>query len=288
MYVIEDSDRAAEWLPPWTGGSRLLTLWDMKEYLVHRLVSVSSRLTDCWIIAGINFDHSKQLEAKDRAEVVQHLQSMESELRFLGLEQTRILSERMRGTVAKHDINYRELGAALGKLDERLEDEVQPLRLFYVSPDKLRFYQSTNLFGDEFKANFQTANAEVIEAGNCFAFGRYTACVYHLTRATEIVLRVLFVSLGMPPRVWSTTKWSKLLDRVKGKIDKNNRTLADDMAWQKDRPFYESAHAFLAAIRVPVRNPTVHVESVYDEGGAENVFDAVKAFMRHVATKLKE
>jgi hypothetical protein len=32
----------------------------------------------------------------------------------------------------------------------------------------------------------------------------------------------------------------------------------------------------------------MHVDAVYDEASARRLFDAVGAFMRHVATKLKE
>ena len=64
----------------------------------------------------------------------------------------------------------------------------------------------------------------------------------------------LFVSLGMPPRIWSSTKWSSILNRINRKLERNNKTLASDPIWQSERMFYESAHAFLAAVRVPIRN----------------------------------
>jgi len=229
--------------------------------------------------------HDEKISEK-RADLSGYLNTMDTELKFLGLEMTRLSVARTRTKI--QTITGDELVEALEEIEGRFNDEIRSLTFLYVAPDKRQYLSKTDLFGEEFKNKFPTANAEVIEAGNCFALGRFTACVYHLCRAMEIGLRVLFVSLGMPPRIWSTTKWNHILDRIKGKIDKNNKTLAHDYTWQSDRGFYENAHAFLAAVRVPIRNSTMHVESVYDETGAENVLGSVKTFMRHLAAKLSE
>src|SRR5204862_4999266 len=111
------------------------------------------------------------------------------------------------------------------------DEETHVLKLYYVPADQIDFYNKTDLFGEEFKEKFPQANSEICEAGKCFAFDRYTACVFHLTRSLEIALRVLFVSLGMPPRIWSVTKWQKILERIAGKIKKNNERIATDSDW---------------------------------------------------------
>lgn len=278
----KDCDRAAEWIPPWTGGLRFVTLWDMKEYQADRLVEISRCLTQLGFI-GLKNDEEFD---KERDHVAHYLRKIEYELGFLSLDVTGISVNRAQSKVKTASAD--QLLDVLEEIEGRFNDEIDAITFLYLAPEKRQYFSKTDLFGQEFKNKFPTGNAEIIEAGNCFALGRFTACVYHLTRAMEIALRVLFVALGMPPRVWSTTKWNNILDRIKGKIDKNNKTLANDHTWQSERGFYENAHAFLAAVRVPIRNSTMHVESVYDETGAENVFGAVKTFMRNMATKLKE
>jgi len=255
----------------------------MNVYPAYRIVYVAEALTQCKI-GSVGADKKGP---EGQAYIVKWLGEMDAGLKYLGLEMTRVYAERLRGGVS-NAVEEDKLVDELIILTQRFRDELQGIHFFYVPPDKLRYYNKTNLFGDEFKTKFPQANGEIIEAGNCFAFDRFTSCVFHLMRATEISLRVLFVSLGLPPRIWSTTKWKNICDRIEGKIEKNNKTLANDPAWQKDRTFYESASAFVAAVRAPMRNATMHVESIYDEPGAENVFDAVKSFMRHLATKLKE
>jgi hypothetical protein len=284
VLIERNSDRA-EWLAPWTGGAKLISVFDVKEYLASRLVSISNCLIHCQLIC-LECSSGESPTKEHRDDLARYLKDMDEELKFLGLEMTRLSVTRMKSQIAT--ITRDKLAESMDDIENRFNDEVRPVSLLYLAPEKRRFFSKTDLFGEEFKTRFPTANAEVIEAGNCFALDRFTACVYHLCRSMEVGMRVLFVSLGMPPRVWSTTKWSRILDRIKGKIDKNNKVLADDYEWQSLRSFYESTYAFLSAVRVPIRNSTVHVESSYDEAGAENVFGAVKTFMRHLATKLKE
>ncbi|MFZ1980558.1 MAG: hypothetical protein WAU61_04570, partial [Smithella sp.] len=50
---------------------------------------------------------------------------------------------------------------------------------------------SVYLFGDFVNAKFPSASFDIIEAGNCFATARYTACVFHLMRVLEIGLSTL-------------------------------------------------------------------------------------------------
>jgi hypothetical protein len=269
-------------LPPWVESpARLWSLRHMKEYLANRLVRVQKCMSQCYLISM-----SDPIEPDERRDINEYLDEISTELKYLNLNMTLAAVKRLRPEIPK--IEPRRFLEAMAVIDQRFDDEIASLDFFHVPAERRSYYNRTDLFGIEFKERFPLANAEIIEAGNCFALDRFSASVFHLTRAMEIAIRVVFVSLGMPPRIWSATKWSKILDRIKGKIDKNNRNLSSDINWQQDRPFYENAHAFLAAVRVPIRNATVHVETVYDEPGAENVFGAVKTFMRHIAPKLKE
>src|SRR5438874_13199726 len=90
------SDRAATFLPPWIGGSRLISLWDMKEYYVLRLVDVAEGLTQCKVI-GISEGEKPEGQRK----IAERLDGIDAELRYLGLEMTRIHAARIKGRIAK-------------------------------------------------------------------------------------------------------------------------------------------------------------------------------------------
>jgi hypothetical protein len=270
---------------PWNGGAKLITLRDMKEYLASRLIEITRHVVNaqCIMIEAVDVwpDGRKEIEG--------YAKEVWKEAKFLGLKSTERQAARLYNYSSDEEKKDPDLEAAAQELSRRFDEDLEGFPLFYVSADKLSFYNKTDLFGETFKANFPTANAEIIEAGTCLAFDRFTACAFHLSRATEIVLRVVFVSLGLPPRIWSVTKWKQLADRTGGKIAKNNVRLVSDPTWQADKSFYEKAHAFLEAARNPIRNSTVHVDVTYpDEGSVRPVWLATEAFMRHIATKLKE
>lgn len=262
----------------------------MKEYLAPRLVWLARHLLDVQAsFIAINEDDPEDVAdyTKHRDELGPWAKRISAEAQFLGLPST--IRQAQRISESSKDWKAAEIDTELRQLQRRFDEETESLILFYLPADKRDFYNKTDLFGEEFKAAFPAANAEITEAGTCFAFDRFTACAFHLARATEIVLRVVFVSLGLPPRIWSATKWKKLTERIQGKIESNNARLSSDPAWQVDRPFYEKANAFLDSARNPIRNVTMHVDVTYpDEGSVRPVWLATEAFMRHVATKLKE
>ena len=274
------SDRAAKWLSPWTGGSRLLTLWDMKEYLTPRLSRATEFMSKAIIILGFaKNDKDDPFPENDRKELKICISKFLDEAQFLGLPITAKAAVRFINSTDSR--SPEQLSGLLDQIYSRFFDEAANLPLFYVHQEALKYYNKTDLFGEEFKTGFPTANAEIIEAGNCFAFDRFTACVFHLMRSLEVALKALFRELGLPPLTTAGAQnWNGILREIKDKLDTNKAI--------PDHAFYESAYAFLAAAKNPMRNATMHVDVIYDEASATTLFDAVGAFMRHIATKLKE
>jgi hypothetical protein len=192
---------------------------------------------------------------------------------------TRTSIERL--NAAADTVNSTDLANTVDLIRERFNDEIDSIQMLYISPEKSSYHNRTDLLGEQFKANFPSANVEITEAGNCFAFDRFTACAFHLMRSLEVVLKSLFAALGLPPITSAGARnWNGVLREIRAKLDAN-RTIPD-------YDFYDSAYAFLAAAKNPMRNATMHVEVAYDEDSARRVFDAVGAFMRHISTKLKE
>lgn len=262
----------------------------MKEYLAPRLVSITRE----FINAQAAFLGRKDDDPEDHPELLEDRKLLKpwttrisNEAKFLGLPST----TRQAIRIAQECDAWKahEIDAAIVELERRFDEEIEALTLFYIPNDRIDFYRRTDLFGERFKQHFPQANSEICEAGKCFAFDRFTASVFHLTHAMEIALRVLFNSLGMTARIYSVTRWTKLLERIDGKIKKNSERLANHPDWKDAAPFYQKAHAFLAAACNPLRNSMVHVDVTYaDEDSTRPVWLAVEAFMRHIATRLKE
>jgi hypothetical protein len=55
-----------------------------------------------------------------------------------------------------------------------------------------------------------------------------------------------------------------------------------------DGRFFEEAYAALAAMQNPYRNATMHLDQVYTEEGARDLFNIVGGFMKRIADRCDE
>jgi hypothetical protein len=260
-------------LLPWNGGSRLFSLRIMTEFWAPRLINAFKSIANC-------FRRKDEPIEESRSKISEHLRELRAESVYLGMRSTTIYVDRMLEavkTASRQEIEHR-----LDVLNERFNDDTNDIMLFYVPHERLSFYNRTDLFGDEFKQKFPVANAEITEAGNCLAFDRFTGCVFHLMRSLEIALRVLFSALNLPPITSAGARnWNGLLKEIRAKLDMD-KSIPE---WE----FYDGAYAFLAAAKNPMRNSTMHVDVTYsDEDSVRSVWLGSEAFMRHLATRLKE
>jgi hypothetical protein len=175
----------------------------------------------------------------------------------------------------------------LPELQRRIEDEIQSVLWLYVPREKSKFYRGSAAFGAEVAAAFPSTSYDIEEAGKCFALNRYTACSFHLMRVIEVGLRSLGKALNDPdldPK--KNPSWERLL----GKCDKELRKPLQERSqeWKTDELFFSTSTANLRAIKDAWRNPTLHVERSYHEEEAQEVYSAIRSFMRHLATKLAE
>jgi hypothetical protein len=179
-------------------------------------------------------------------------------------------------------------------LHRRILDELTEISLWRVPRDNLKFLKSDPFdsglapFNPHFRPvslRFGLANKDIAEAGKCLAFGRHTASVFHLMRVMEVGLRALGASLNDPSLDPKTNpSWGKILARGDKEMQKH---LADRCPeWRADENFFSTAQANLRAVKDAWRNPTMHIERNYDPDEAEDVWNTVRAFMRHLSQKL--
>ena len=161
-------------------------------------------------------------------------------------------------------------------------------RLFYsVRPDLAKYCTDPALFGTDVQTKFVNASFEISEAGKCFAFGRYTAAVFHLMRTMEIGIGAVRQCLKIPDPIKAADRnWGKILEKIKEEMDRRN----DAKQWRSegDRELSESAYVSLDAVRVAWRNTTMHVENKYTDEEAEHIFVAVRGFMKKIASRMNE
>src|SRR5437879_651237 len=84
-------DRAAEWRPSWTGGPRFITMWDMKEYLASRLVSLTEHVVNAQCIL---WDYPEGFP-NPRESVQTNAKEVFQEAKFLSLPATKRQAARL-------------------------------------------------------------------------------------------------------------------------------------------------------------------------------------------------
>jgi len=187
----------------------------------------------------------------------------------------------------REDATKIDIARELGILKKRVDDELRGRQFLALEPNKACYYGQRHQFGERVSNSFPSANADIEEAGNCLALDRHTACVFHLMRVLEVALRVIADTLNDPninPR--TNPSWESILKKFRQELDKPLAQRAPE--WKEDDVFFSGVSATLMSVKDAWRNPTMHVETTYDEPKALDILNAVGAFMRHIAVKLHE
>jgi hypothetical protein len=170
------------------------------------------------------------------------------------------------------------------QLQFRIEDELKSKLFMYCPSEKAYYYfNSLKIFGETVIEKFPSIITDIEEAGKCYAVGRNTAAVFHLCRVVEVGLRALGKSLNIPEL---NPTWETILKKCDVELSKPIKDRA--VLWKTDDIFFSEATANLRAVKSAWRNPTMHVGSKYTDEEAENIFSAIKGFMKHLAVKLSE
>jgi hypothetical protein len=179
----------------------------------------------------------------------------------------------------------KELKDGCDELRRRIIDEVSDNLFLYIPKTHVTWYESENLFGDAVDQAFPSTSYDIKEAGKCLALRRNTAAVCHLIRVLEIGLRALAVKLKVP---YDNKPWNYVIEVADKRLRKIREQKRKPKGWKNDEKFYSEAIAHFRFIKDAWRNYSMHVYERYDEEQAESVFNHTRAFMRHLATKLKE
>jgi hypothetical protein len=128
------------------------------------------------------------------------------------------------------------------------------------------------------------ARYEWHEASQCYAFERYTACVMHLVRLSEIALRSLardLVGNKIDGREIEFLDWKPLLDAVEPELEKKIKDLNQQprsAERQRNVTFYTGAASHLKYFKI-LRDNAAHARDKYDHGQALSALDRIKEFM---------
>jgi hypothetical protein len=136
----------------------------------------------------------------------------------------------------------------------------------------------------EIPTKFPTSLTEFQRAGNCYAFGQPTACVFHSMRALEPCLNALAGYFGVS---FSQENWQKVIQEIETKV----RCLGNQAKSQKkleDEKFFGGATAELYFVKNAWRNHVAHTRDSYGDDEAFRVMQHAVQFVESLCPRLGE
>ncbi len=167
-----------------------------------------------------------------------------------------------------------QIQVGLQELKNTIRREMEVCFFFYMPSRQTEFYDQKELFGGAVNAKFPSIQYDMIEAGNCYAMGRGTACVFHLMRIMEVGVQSLGTRLGVP--LADEKNWQDIMNRV-------NKAIG--ALPPKDAATGELSHAAanLYAVKLAWRNEVMHPNDKYTVEEAKDLIGQVKLFIGQLA-----
>jgi hypothetical protein len=196
---------------------------------------------------------------------------------------------------SKETSKCRWLNSPTEELKQRVEIELKNKLFLWIPSDRARYYEYPKEVKDWdetekaidglIAARFKKASNEILSARRCFSVSQWTASVFHLMRACESGIKALYKTLNISAPKLSDS-WGNLLKPMDEQLKKNPTDRFGD--WAKQPDFFDHATNDLRAIKRTWRDPTMHIDSTYDESGARKALDAVTSLFVTLSEKLDQ
>jgi hypothetical protein len=165
-------------------------------------------------------------------------------------------------------------------LREAIEDDVKNRYAQYMPRDYAKLVIGIDA---EWKVPLSKfpIRGELSAAVHCLALRQPTACVFHLMRGMEAVVKRLGRRFGLP--AGQDVTWVVLTGNMTDKIASWPKATE---AQKRKRQAWSAAVSNLHHVGRATRNPTMHPAKNYTPQEAKEVYDATRAFMTEVAELL--
>ncbi len=275
-------------LTPWQENRYdLISWWDMKEFDLGTFYNIGFLLNHLKKYPNINTNATR---------IEKILSDIGAACGEIALNETvKVINECIRDF---GKLNSTQIACRIDEIDRAISREMDSHLFMRIPLDRAEYYQSWGeakrekegkeipLFGNAVNTNFTSATFDIVEAGNCFAVGRYTACVFHLMRVLEIGLSTLANKFNVPS---NHTNWQNIIDQIEERIRSMGSDQNKPATWKEEEQFYSQVATQFIFLKNAWRNYTVHVRGgKYTDEEAENIMRSVLAFMQKLSTKLSE
>lgn len=271
----------------WEDRFRLISLREIMEQIQGDHLLLLGTLSG-FSLAYVDEDQRRQIGPELRRNLGYTLEQRIAWASDLGLSLSVRAMERWKVALeTPGSYSVRRIVQDSSEVHQRLRDEAEEKLFLYVSRERAPYYSDWRNGWELVITQFPSITIDIEEACKCLALERYTGSVFHLMRIMEAGLRSLAASLNDPsldPR--RNPSWESILKKCDDELKKPLAQRAPE--WTANEPFFSGAAVRLRGVKDSWRNPTMHVEAVYPEAIAVDIFNHCASFMRHVASHLRE
>ena|SRR5438552_5075778 len=254
----------------------------LKQYMTPVAAVVAHEVSLFTHLEGVmaNWDGNKDVDShmfgliKERAEAAEKIVS-DLNLRMSG-DKARMLSH----CIAQNVTQIEELRNRMREVRETIIQELSSVNFLRATDDMESYLDKPTPFGAGVSSVFPEISEDVSEAHQCFAFGRYTASMFHLGRAMELAVKQLANKMRITVK---RDDWQSYLTAMNETIAKMPFKTPREKA--KRTPFAQAA-AYLLHFKEAWRNPTMHPKKTYTRDEALEVISGAGAFLRYVAREI--
>jgi hypothetical protein len=256
---------------PFSNSRNIVSLLDMLKFYAGRLFIIIGYLDSLAKLVQTNGEFN--LDSKLHNNIKPDIDWLQCTLCKMGLPMSSTIAYRINNHIADNPKVDNQLKNLINELHSRISDELDSRFVFILSMSEKTFYNpDISIFGKEVVNKFGDMNEDIVEAGNCFALGRYTACVFHLMRLIEIAVQKLGDSFGI--NLTHEKKWQEIINLIRKEIKvKYSKHHPDKIKW-------DDLLAKLETVKDAWRNPTMHPKATYTEEEARYILNAVEIFMK--------
>jgi hypothetical protein len=188
--------------------------------------------------------------------------------------------------------SVKEMLAQLKLFKTSMQSELERRLFMYVPIAKAAYWQTSGPFPKSFLSQrAKDTQWEMNEAGNCYAAGRDTACVFHLMRAAEHSLRMLARRLRVTLTHSGKTvpiefaDWNKIITGIKNRIADAHK-LRPGPKRQAKLETYSGAADHCEYMKELWRNNVAHARKPYTPNEAIDAFEKVRNFIQFLSKAL--
>jgi hypothetical protein len=230
----------------------------------------------------------------------------EAERALLGDATRRIETHPLTGIHPKihNAVKLNELQWELKALREAIGGALFFRTFLLIPDDKKEYYDGHRkskkmppLFGKKVHSKFKSTRNDVAESGNCYATGRYTACVFHCMRVVEKGLHALVhhlnktfgTNINFLPKAIEDVNWGVIIPKVKKEIDELVDPNRKPPLSKSDVKFYSALAIEFRYFQKAWRDDVSHSRSWFDDPNEVKVImEHAKQFMEHLTVRVSE